>query len=181
MIGRTSSLIVWNSCCVFSRSQIQIPGPRQATLTDMSRDFPQSFQKTPAEYVRFGSMNVKLSSARDEGVRGSEGTAPFILIGIMWRRLRSTSFAVHTSLIAPLFNTVFPELQMPSGNREGVTKRRFRTLAGHSHFCQGFDNLLRPSGRRLFSHRDPSFKTVVFRLHRWYKADNNIHSTSCLT
>jgi len=56
------------------------------------------------------SMDVKLSSARDEGIRGSEGTAPFILVGIMWRRLRSTSFAIHTSLIAPLFITVFPEL-----------------------------------------------------------------------
>jgi hypothetical protein len=55
-------------------------------------------------------MYVKLSSARDEGIRGSGGKAPFILIGIMWRRLRSTSFAIHTSLIATLFVTIFPEL-----------------------------------------------------------------------
>lgn len=60
------------------------------------------------------SMDVKLSSARDEGIRGSEGIASFILIGIMWRRLHSTSFAIRPSLIAPLFNTTFPELQTPS-------------------------------------------------------------------
>ena len=126
-------------------------------------------------------MNVKLSSAGDEGIRGSGVRAPLILIGTMWRQLRSTSFSIHSSLITPLFNTVFPELQMPSRNRGGVTKRRFRTLAGHLQFCQGFNVFLRPSGRRFFSHPDPSFKTVFFLLYHWNTAKNNLQSARCLT